>query len=71
MYISIYTMIFLNIYKFIYDSYSFFVCIYIKNFMKKESKRFKKYGRLKIKKEYSIYDFEDVKNLTDDEPIMF
>jgi hypothetical protein len=25
----------------------------------------------RIKKEYSIYDFEDLKNLTDDEPIMF
>jgi len=76
-------MIFLNIYNFIYNSYSFFVyysysfflCIYIKKCMKEKERikkdKTKRLPYRRIKKEYSIYDFEDLKNLTDDEPIMF
>jgi hypothetical protein len=46
--------------------------MYIKNFMSKKKNKIKKSRiRMRIKKEYSIYDFEDIKNLTDDEPIMF
>lgn len=75
MYVNIinnYRMLILHIYEFICNSYSYFAYMYIKNFMSKKKNKIKKSRiRMRIKKEYSIYDFEDIKNLTDDEPIMF